>query len=146
MASALPAARTQCAGVFGPAVTCGFRAGGRRVLRERSRLETSQLRNVQSRSKQAIHCSAHGQFVGRWSWRCRARRVMRPGRLKNRRRIVFATSGPRISSPSTPSHLMRLWAIVAHTAQAPLAPKRPDGQWESPDPSFRSLMASSMTA
>ena len=41
---------------------------------------------------------------------------------------------------------MRLWAIVASTAQAPLAPKRPEGQCESPDPSFRSLIASSTTA
>jgi hypothetical protein len=55
----------------------------------------------------------------------------------------LATSGPWILSPRAPSQRMRLWAIVAHTAQAQLAPKLPEGQCESPDPSFRSLMASS---
>ena len=49
------------------------------------------------------------------------------------------------SPASTPAARSRLWEIAAHSTQAELAPKRPEGMWAS-GPSIRSANTVSMIA
>ena len=63
-------------------------------------------------------------------------------------RTVRATTrcSSGVISPNMAVQRMRLWARTAHTSQAALALKLPEGTCSMPAPSFRSLMASSTVA
>ena len=86
-------------------------------------------------------CSAQGQWVGRCSIGRRCGRASRAGMLTSWRRRV----DPRARLWCTPAARSRLWEIAAHSTQAELAPKRPEGMWAS-GPSIRSANTVSMIA
>ena len=83
------------------------------------------------------------------SWTCHERLTRRPGTQTGN---GCAPCGPPragpvgVTSPSMAVQRMRSWARTAHRSQAAFAEKLPEGTWERPDPSFRSLMASSTVA
>ena len=90
-------------------------------------------------------CSAQGQWVGRCSIGRRCGRASRAGMLTSWRRRVDPRARLWWSPASTPAAGSRLWEIAAHSTQAELAPKRPEGMWAS-GPSIRSANTVSMIA
>ena len=71
----------------------------------------------------------------------------RAGTARSRLRMVAATVSWRAGwTPPRRAKRMRLWASTQQASQAPLAKNCPEGQRLSPDPSLRSLMASSTVA
>ena len=74
-------------------------------------------------------------------------RVSRPGTVSRvRRRVLATTSSPRTPRPMAAIQRSRLWARVAISSQAALAPNLPEGQWRRPTPALRSRMHSSTVA
>ena len=93
-----------------------------------------------NRARGLLNWISQGQRWGRCKVRRRAERVSRPAREKKRRRrvLVVTSCSPR---PIRVVQRARLWAITPYrvrgrlctASQAPLAAKRPEGRWLSPD-------------
>ena len=86
-----------------------------------------------------------GQWVGRCRIGRRCGRAKRAGTLTMVRRRVDPRARVYRSAARTPAARSRLWAIAAHSTQAELAPKRPEGMCAS-GPSIRSANTVSMIA
>ena len=92
-----------------------------------------------------VHADAQGQWLGRCSTGLRWGRASRAATVTMRRRRVAQRATACPPPASTPTARSRLWAIPAQTAQALLAPKRPEGMWAR-GPSMRSAKVVSMMA
>src|SRR5690349_1517834 len=80
-----------------------------------------------------------------WATGVRAGRASRAGTAMMRRRRVAPRARACGRPARVPAAWSRLWAIAAHSAQAELAPKCPDGRWAR-GPSIRSANTVSMIA
>ena len=96
-------------------------------------------------SHRVFHPVCDGQCAGRCNVGLRAGAANRAGTVTRSRRRV----APRATAWGEPASVAaarsRLWAIAAHSAQAELAPKRPEGMWAK-GPSIRSANTVSMMA
>ena len=88
---------------------------------------------------------AQGQRLGRCRTGARAGRASRAGTLISCRRTVAPRATVWPGPARVPAAWSRLWAIAAHSAQAELAPKCPEGRWAR-GPSIRSANTDSMIA